>query len=279
MAQPTLTFADLRTRTEEFVKLELSKYDAVGPHPPHCRVIGALTCARHACLTTADPSCASSLPSPPPPPPCQSHDYHHIARVRASALSLARESGVVDESDLELVELSALLHDIFDHKYSGSETLGVEMAAKFLREAGFPDERAARVVGIIDMVGFKNELGRLEAAAQGSSAPAIDPLLGFVQDADRLDAIGAIGAARCFTFGGAKGRALYDPDQPPRTDLTKAEYAAGSANPTSVAHFYEKLLKLKDLMKTDAGRRRAQKRHEFMEAFLHQLDEEIAGRA
>lgn len=145
------------------------------------------------------------------------------------------------------------------------------------------------VCHIIDQVGFKSELGRIEsqkspdastatATARPPAPTGIDLLVGIVQDADRLDAIGAIGIARCFTFGGYKKRPLYDPSQPPRHDLTMAQYQSGTSTP-SINHFYEKLLRLKELMKTDAGRRRAEKRHKLMVEYLQAFQDECEGRA
>ena len=168
----------------------------------------------------------------------------------------------------------------------------MEMAREFLTKQGLPKERVDRVAEIIENVGFKNELGRIETAAAaaiqfGTAAAAarvtavatqVDPLLAIVQDADRLDAIGALGIARCFTFGGAKGRPMFDPDHAPNAHMTKEEYAKGASAP-SINHFYEKLLKLKDLMKTSAGRRRAAQRHQVMVQFLKDFDDEWFGRA
>lgn len=220
-----------------------------------------------------------------------SHDWQHIARVRALALSLALEEGLLADSPArEVVEVAALLHDVADWKYSGSETAGVEAAKAFLEKHSYVPDRLAVVLYLIEHIGFKSELARIEAAAAGgavTTAPAVPSLpgvdtallLGLVQDADRLDAIGAVGIARCFTFGGHKKRPLYDPAIPFRADLTAESYKTASAHSPSINHFYEKLLKLKHLMKTDAGRKRAAKRHEVMEQFLEQFAEECEGRA
>ncbi len=127
------------------------------------------------------------------------------------------------------------------------------------------------VVAVIDGVSFKGELKRA-----GDAAPL--PLeVAVVQDADRLDAIGAIGIARCLTFGGARHRVLYDPEVPPIADLTHEAYSKSSTNATTINHFYEKLLKLQSMMKTAAGRRTAEGRHKFMEAYLHQFFAEWSG--
>ena len=226
-----------------------------------------------------------------------SHDWQHIARVRALALSLALEEGLsADSAAREVVEVAALLHDVADWKYSGSETAGVEAAKAFLQKHNYALERLQLVLYLIEHIGFKSELARIEAASAASgvagdaaaavapavpSLPGVDTalLLGLVQDADRLDAIGAIGIARCFTFGGHKKRPLYDPAIPFRADLTAESYKSASSQSPSINHFYEKLLKLKELMKTNAGRTRALKRHAVMEQFLQQFHEECEGRA
>jgi uncharacterized protein len=172
-----------------------------------------------------------------------------------------------------VVELAALLHDVKDWKYSGSETAGADAVRAFLESRGCARELIERVVHVVAHVGFKNELGR--AAGQQLQ---LTPELAVVQDADRLDAIGAIGIARCFTFGGARNRAIYDPARAPERNLTKEAYAAQRDAP-SINHFFEKLLRLKELMKSEAGRRRAEARHAFMEAYLKQFFAEVAGEA
>jgi len=196
-----------------------------------------------------------------------SHDFHHINRVRKLALSLAEEEHI---ENTDVVELAALLHDIKDWKYSGSETAGIDAARQFLQIQHVPEDKIALIVKAIEGVGFKTELGKkLE----------MFPELAVVQDADRLDAIGAIGIARTFTYGGAKNRPIYDPSVPPQKDLTKEQYMAQNKNAPTVNHFYEKLLKLKGLMKTEAGRRRAEQRHAFMEQFLERIFAECDGTA
>ncbi|XP_021677599.2 uncharacterized protein LOC110662796 isoform X2 [Hevea brasiliensis] len=171
-----------------------------------------------------------------------SHDASHVSRVRDLALSLAREEGLSSNPDsMEIVELAALLHDIGDYKYlrDPSEEQIVE---KFLEEEGVDEIKKMKILAIIKGMGFKEELA-------GHTTDGFSPEFGVVQDADRLDAIGAVGIARCFTFGGSRNRVLHDPTILPRSDLSKEQYMKKEEQ-TTVNHFHEKLLKLKDLMKT-----------------------------
>ncbi|KAH9707228.1 HD domain-containing protein [Citrus sinensis] len=173
-------------------------------------------------------------------------------------------------SRVRKVELAALLHDIGDYKYlrDPSEEKIVE---NFLEDEGLEESKKMRILNIIKKMGFKDEIAGLANAE-------FSPEFGVVQDADRLDAIGAIGIARCFTFGGSRNRVLHDPAIKPRSDVSKEQYMKKEEQ-TTVNHFHEKLLKLKDLMKTEAGRRRAEKRHKFMEEFLMEFYEEWDGKA
>lgn len=200
-----------------------------------------------------------------------SHDASHVWRVRDLALSLAREEGLASNPDsMEIVELAALLHDIGDYKYlrDPSEEKIVE---NFLEDEGLEESKKMRILNIIKKMGFKDEIAGLANAE-------FSPEFGVVQDADRLDAIGAIGIARCFTFGGSRNRVLHDPAIKPRSDVSKEQYMKKEEQ-TTVNHFHEKLIKLKDLMKTEAGQRRAEKRHKFMEEFLMEFYEEWDGKA
>lgn len=177
------------------------------------------------------------------------HDYHHTLRVHALARTLALEEG----ADVALVELAALLHDVDDHKLSPDTAEGKNRAVEFLKGQGLRSEDIATIVHIIDQISFSR-----------NTLPP-DTLEGkCVQDADRLDAVGAIGIARTFAFGGSHGRPIHDP--------------AGEDKSTSIQHFYDKLLLLKDKMNTQAGRRMAQHRHEFLESFLQEFLEEWDGR-
>ncbi|XP_026408170.1 uncharacterized protein LOC113303354 [Papaver somniferum] len=200
-----------------------------------------------------------------------SHDASHALRVRDLALSLAKEEGLSSSLDsMEIVELAALLHDIGDYKYvrDPSEEMITE---RFLEAENVEESKRQRILSIIKGMGFKEELA-------GNQSAEFSPEFGVVQDADRLDAIGAVGIARCFTFGGSRSRVLHDPNIHPRLDLSKGQYM-NKAEQTTINHFHEKLLKLKDLMKTKAGRRRAEKRHKFVEEFLTEFYEEWDGRS
>lgn len=200
-----------------------------------------------------------------------SHDAAHVFRVRDIALSLAHDEGLSSSPDsLLIIELAALLHDIGDYKYvrDPSEEKIVE---EFLANEGIEESKSTKILSIIKKMGFKEELS-------GLAVDSYSLEFGVVQDADRLDAIGAIGIARCFTFGGSRNRVLHDPNVKPRSDLSKGQYMKKDEQ-TTVNHFHEKLLKLKDLMKTKAGRKRAERRHKFMEEFLEEFYEEWVGKA
>lgn len=201
-----------------------------------------------------------------------SHDWFHIDRVRNTAVALAKAEGL-DASAQATVELAALLHDLKDWKYSGDEDAGPLAAEAWLVEHGADASLAALVKTVVASVGFKTELGGSSPADALSGADRT--IFEVVQDADRLDAIGAVGIARCFTFGGAHDRTIYDPAIKPRIGLSKEEYKLG--NPTSLNHFYEKLLTLKDRMKTPSGRAMADARHRHMELFLEQFLAECKG--
>lgn len=191
------------------------------------------------------------------------HDWWHIYRVWQQARHLAAE----EKADLPVVELAALLHDIADPKFhNGNEEIGPAKAAAFMAANGVPGATATHVENIIRHMSFKN----------GFEKPTFYSLeMGVVQDADRLDAMGAIGIARAFNFGGFKNRALYDPSVPPNLQMDKETYKK-SASPT-INHFYEKLLLLKDGMHTSTGKRLAVERHIYMETFLERFYKEWAG--
>ncbi|KAH6783340.1 Metal-dependent phosphohydrolase [Perilla frutescens var. hirtella] len=200
-----------------------------------------------------------------------SHDAAHSFRVRDLALSLATEEGFSASPDsMLIVELAALLHDVGDYKYIRDPSEG-EIVENFLVKEGVDENMKTSILSIIKGMGFKEEIS-------GLTGSTCCPEFGVVQDADRLDAIGAIGIARCFTFGGSRNRALHDPQIKPRSDLSKEKYM-NKDEQTTVNHFHEKLLKLKELMKTKAGQRRAERRHKFMEEFLEEFYEEWDGRA
>ncbi|MER3319334.1 MAG: HD domain-containing protein [Allomuricauda sp.] len=195
------------------------------------------------------------------------HDWFHIERVfNTSKLILNHEDG-----DSLIVQLAALLHDIADPKFhDGDENIGPETAKTFL-ESQFVDEKTiSHVADIIKHMSFKNSLDKNNRKAFTSKE------LHIVQDADRLDAIGAIGIARAFNYGGFKNRELYNPDVPPNLNLTKKEYKNSKA-PT-INHFYEKLLLLKDKMNTKTGKKLAEERHLFMLEYLNQFYKEWNGK-
>ena len=188
------------------------------------------------------------------------HDWFHIQRVYHNALLIAEEEKV----DRFVVALGALLHDIADSKFhNGDETIGPKVARNFLESIKVHKEVVEHIILIIKHISFKG--GNVE---QSFSSKELD----VIQDADRLDAIGAIGIARCFNYGGFKNRKLYDPDIAPNLHMTKEEYKKSTA-PT-INHFYEKLLLLKDRMNTKTGKKLALERHSFMEEFLEQFYKE-----
>ncbi|TGV03739.1 HD domain-containing protein [Flavivirga rizhaonensis] len=191
------------------------------------------------------------------------HDWFHIERVYKNALLISKSEHV----DIFIVSLGALLHDIADSKFhNGDETIGPKIAREFLFKLNVDSIVIENVIKIIENISFK---GGHET--QKFRSPELD----VVQDADRLDAIGAIGIARCFNYGGYKNRALYNPDVKPNLNMSKAEYKASTA-PT-INHFYEKLLRLKDKMNTKTGRQIALNRHTFMEQYLKQFYDEWNG--
>ncbi len=193
------------------------------------------------------------------------HDWFHIERVFKNTQLIAASESV----DSLVVFLGALLHDIADSKFhNGDETVGPKVARAFMEQLGVKKEIVDHVVLIIEHISFKGGNNK-----QLFKSPELD----VVQDADRLDAIGAIGIARCFNYGGFKNRALYDPAIAPKLDMTKEEYKASTA-PT-INHFYEKLLLLKDRMNTTTGKKIAEERHAFMETFLKQFYAEWNGEA
>lgn len=191
------------------------------------------------------------------------HDWFHIERVWKNALLIADG----EDCDLLVVQLAALLHDIADSKFhNGDETVGPKVAREFLVSQNADEATIAHVVNIIENISFKG--GNFQRNFHSRE-------LDIVQDADRLDAIGAVGIARCFNYGGFKNRALYNPEIPPVMNMSKEEYKK-SDSPT-INHFYEKLLLLKDRMNTETGKRIAAQRHAYMEDFLSQFYAEWQG--
>ncbi|WP_084543949.1 HD domain-containing protein [Paenisporosarcina indica] len=183
-----------------------------------------------------------------------SHDFQHIERVRKNAQIISSQEGDVRH---DIIELAVLLHDVSDVKYNGSEGKIKEIA--ILSQLDLSSADRDWIVAIIEAVSFSGGNEKVAATIEAK----------IVRDADRLDAIGAIGIARTFAYGGAKGRKLYDWSELARRDMSEEDYRTKKT--ASVTHFYEKLLLLKDLMVTDTGKKLALQRHEFMLSFMEQL--------
>jgi uncharacterized protein len=185
------------------------------------------------------------------------HDWWHIHRVHTNAKLIAAS----ENCDLLTVELAALLHDIADSKFhNGDEEIGPATAGDFLRSLNVDEHVINHVQQIIRHISFKSGFDKLSFQS---------PELSIVQDADRLDAIGAIGIARAFNYGGVKGLEIYNPEIKPNLSMSKEEYKNTTA--PSINHFYEKLLLLKDKMNTATGKKLAEQRHAFMESYLQQF--------
>lgn len=185
------------------------------------------------------------------------HDWFHIERV----WKLSKKIAETEECNEEVVELGALLHDIADPKFhNGDETLALKVSREFLENQNAAEDMIEQVLFIIKNISFKNR----------AEVPENLPVeLKIVQDADRIDAIGAIGVARTFNFGGFKNNPMYDPNIEPKLNMSKEEYK--KSNGTTINHFYEKLLLLKDLINTEKGKEIAGERHDFMLKFLDQF--------
>jgi len=193
------------------------------------------------------------------------HDWFHIERVFKNTILIAKAEKV----DVFVVSLAALLHDIADPKFNnGDEKIGPKKATQFLIDENVPKKISIHVINIIKHMSFKNSFDK---NLQNFKTKEFE----VVQDADRLDAIGAIGIARCFNYGGFKNRPLYNPEIIPNLTMTKEEYKNSTA-PT-INHFYEKLLLLKDKMNTETGKQIATDRHLFMEKYLEQFYNEWNG--
>jgi uncharacterized protein len=190
------------------------------------------------------------------------HDWWHVDRVVRLARRIAEREG----ADSYLCELAALLHDVADYKIAGDEETGLHRVGAWLDTAGVDPLVAEKALEIIRTMSF----------AGGNQPPMLTLEGQVVQDADRLDAIGAIGAARAFAYGGSRGRSMYDPDQAPTTYADTEAYRSSTSS--TINHFYEKLLLLKDRMQTGLARQLAQERHQYLEEFLHEFMEEWQGR-
>ncbi|UOU96675.1 HD domain-containing protein [Chryseobacterium daecheongense] len=188
------------------------------------------------------------------------HDWFHIERV----WKLSKKIAETENCNHEVVELSALLHDIADPKFhGGDETIALKVSREFLESQNASEDTIEQVLFIIKNISFKN---------RGEAPQHLPVELKVVQDADRLDAIGAIGVARTFNFGGFKNNLMYHPDIEPKLNMSKEEYK--KSNGTTINHFYEKLLLLKELMNTEKGKEIAEDRHNFMLNFLDQFYKE-----
>ncbi len=193
-----------------------------------------------------------------------SHDWWHVWRVWQLARRLAAEEG----ADTFVVELGALTHDIADWKFhDGDETVGPRVAGEVLSSHGVAPEVIAQVRDIVATISYKGA---------GVATPMATTEGKCVQDADRLDAIGAIGIARCFAYGGHKGSSMHDPEQSPVLHADKESFKSNRSS--SINHFYEKLLLLKDRLNTPAARKIAEARHAFMEAYLAEFYREWEGK-
>ncbi|WP_379153874.1 HD domain-containing protein [Paenibacillus sp. sgz5001063] len=184
------------------------------------------------------------------------HDWFHTDRVRNMAALIAE----MEQADVLICTVAALLHDVADEKLNPSKEAGLAKVHNWLKEHLNDEEQIRHIMQIIETMSFSGGGGVPMSTLEGR----------VVQDADRLDALGAIGITRVMVFSGAKGRPVYDPDIPPRDESLQKEYRDYSKG-TAINHFYEKLLKLKDLMNTSYGRKLAEERHEFMLSFLEQF--------
>ena len=189
------------------------------------------------------------------------HDFFHSMRVYRTAINIAE----AEHADLEVVALAALLHDVDDRKLSPMTAKKKENAARFMCSQSVPESEIRQVCQIIDEVSFKGTDSVRPATPEGKC----------VQDADRLDALGAIGIARTFAYGGNHNRAIYDPELPPRTAMNQAQYY--SSKSTSLNHFYEKLFLLEGMMNTETGKAIARKRTQYMQQFVDEFLNEWDG--
>lgn len=189
------------------------------------------------------------------------HDFFHSMRVYRTAMKIAQ----AEHADLEVVALAALLHDVDDRKLSPMTAEKKENAARFMRSQNVPESEIRQVCQIIDEVSFKGTDSVRPSTPEGKC----------VQDADRLDALGAIGIARTFAYGGNHNRAIYDPELPPRTAMNQAQYY--SSKSTSLNHFYEKLFLLEGMMNTETGKAIARKRTQYMQQFVDEFLNEWDG--
>lgn len=189
------------------------------------------------------------------------HDYYHSLRVYNLATSICKE----EHGNLEITQLASLLHDVDDYKLFGGNGSNYSNAETFLKNNNIPDEKINLICNIIGSISFKGTDSKVPESLEGK----------IVQDADRLDAIGAIGIARTFAYGGSKNRSMHIPNEKPRDNMNFEEYS--TLNGTTINHFYEKLLNLKDLMNTDTAKKLAESRHKYIQNFLSEFFNEWDG--
>ncbi|MDR7072307.1 HD domain-containing protein [Fictibacillus barbaricus] len=190
------------------------------------------------------------------------HDWYHIYRVKQLAENIAEQ----EKADRFICIMAALLHDLADEKIAGSEEKGLADVKQWLQSIHVDNEDLINILSIISTMSFKG----------GNQSPMTTIEGQVVQDADRLDAVGAIGIGRTFAYSGAKGQLMYDPEIPVRETMSKDEYR--NQKSTAVNHFYEKLLKLKDYMNTSYAKQLAEERHNFLKQFLDQFFSEWEGK-
>lgn len=193
------------------------------------------------------------------------HDWYHTERVLHLAEAIAAQEKKTADLDMEAVQMIALLHDLDDRKLSPRTYDNLDRAREFLYKNDVAADRREMILDSIRKLSFKGTGKSVPNSLEGK----------IVQDADRLDAMGAIGIARTFAFGGSRGRVIFDPTQPPKMDMNEETYNRGQS--TGINHFYEKLLRLKDLMNTEAGKAMAAHRHSYMEKFLEEFYGEWRG--
>lgn len=189
------------------------------------------------------------------------HDFFHSMRVYRTAINIAE----AEHADMQVVALAALLHDVDDRKLSPMTAEKKENAARFMCSQNVSESEIRQVCQIIDEVSFKGTDSVRPSTPEGKC----------VQDADRLDALGAIGIARTFAYGGSHNRTIYDPELPPRTAMNQAQYY--SSKSTSLNHFYEKLFLLEGMMNTGTGKAIARKRTQYMQQFVDEFLNEWDG--
>lgn len=206
-----------------------------------------------------------------------SHDWYHVERVWKNAVYIAQQERILNKDlvfDMEIVELAALFHDAVDFKYDNDQNrdlkdIACERLNSFFEKHSYPKEKIEKILYIILNISWRKELEQKE-----KKITDIPVELKIVRDSDRLDAIGAIGVARCFAFSGAKYRPFYIEDVEPIKDMTAEQYNKQTLlnKSTAINHFYEKLLLIKEKIQTSTGLKMAEQRHEFMELFLKQFE-------